>query len=359
MTAEQLSFFLSHAILDELDEDGRPLGEHASHAAYNKAGVDERACPYNDRRQLTGKPINVAALRQVSTCWPMVIAQFERIAALHARSQGIDTQDALTGHMVWRVHLAAFAGPALFKLEHPNEPIPRLLSAMFKTSLGYSSIIPSLLLSQPGTASAPLHDVLPEDDFFALSDAQSWLIGQTQVCAGSPSFIKQSYRAMSKRPHHTQAIHPIFERSDLVELSYHLAMTWSRLLSCALHTRELLGHGAGNHLKGYLNVRPDEQDRTSWPVCTRLLHQPNAPQHFALPRAMPGLTQAHISQLFITPPTSSPRPHTLRDIDHHMAQACDSLMPYTHHTKDMDLATFFGLQTSLPSPDITPLKGRD
>lgn len=346
MIAEHLSLLLSHAVLDELDEDGRPLGEQASGTAYRKAGVDERPCPYNDRRQLTGKSINAAALRQVSKCWPGVIAQFERLAALHLLSNDPGTHDALTGHMVWRVHLAALAGPALFKLKHPNTPVPRLLSSIFKTSLGYSSILPSLLLSQPGAASARLYNVLPEDDFFALSDAQHWLIGKTQVCAGSPSFIKQSYRAMSKRPEATQAVHPIFEGSDLMAFTSHLAIAWSTLLSCALHTKELLGRGAGNHLHGYLDARPDEQDRTSWPVCAQLFHEPNIPQYFALPRSMPGLTHSHIPQLFIDRSPSLTSPQSLLEVDRQMARVCHDLASYTHHasTQNIELVTCFGLK---------------
>lgn len=322
-SSHHIARFLSHAILSELDEDTRPLGEQAIPGAYQRAGVDEHACPYSDRRRTTGKPMNVAALRQVSMCWKGVLAQLQRLATLHQDATG---GEYLTGHQMWRVHLLALAGPALFQLEHANRAIPRELSALFKTSLGYATILPSLLLSQPGSASTRLVETLPPEDFFTLCDEQGWLIGQGQVCAGSASRIKQSYDAMGRVTVINDSCHTIFERPDLDTLSEKLAWIWAELLRCAIWTRDLLAQGEGHDLPGYLDPSPRESELTAWPVCVRLYRQRNAPRHFVLPRAMPGLTPAHITTLFVNNTSHTTTTFdSFEALDERMHELCNDL----------------------------------
>lgn len=182
---------ISHAPHRWLDEDGRPLGEQSEPDLYEAAGVDERPCPFQDSRQRSGKPINMAALRQARSCMAESDAMIAAWCAAISPAPG-----ALTAARVWRVILAMQCKPVLDKLAAPDAPISRVDAALFKVTLGFSGVLPPILLSQPGIKDAPMREVLTPDEFFELLDQNEWLTGSRQVCAGSSEAIKRAYGAM-------------------------------------------------------------------------------------------------------------------------------------------------------------------
>lgn len=164
-----------------MDEDGRPLGELSS-PHYDRVHTVVVACPYPDARR--GLPMNDSALRQIAPVWPAIVAT---IRALVGASP--------TVHQAWRVALVGISAPLLVE-----EPVPRLLSAFYKTSLGLSQITTRLLLAEEGVADAPFATLGDGDAFFAALDAHRWLHGQVQVCAGTRAMFVQLGDALCGRP---------------------------------------------------------------------------------------------------------------------------------------------------------------
>lgn len=167
---------------DLLDEDGRPVGEIGSRR-YDPEATELVQCPYADARQ--GNPMNHTALRQLSTVWPEVL-----------RAAGALAGPTPTAHGAWRACIAGTRAPALHHHRY-GTPVPRLLSALYKSSLGFSQVLTALLLSEPGLADVPLASLGTPDAFFALLDRERWLVGADQVCAGPRPMIEQMFEALA------------------------------------------------------------------------------------------------------------------------------------------------------------------
>ena len=164
-----------------LDEDGRPVAEVAS-PLYDPENTELVACPYHDARE--GKPMNASALRQLTReVWPTV-----RQAARAFAGESPTLHDAL------RSVVAGLVAPAVHGTE---TPVPRLLSVWFKTSLGFSQVLVTLALADDGMGDVPLTGIGDRDAFCEALDAQEWLIGATQVCAGPMRMIGDLFATLA------------------------------------------------------------------------------------------------------------------------------------------------------------------
>lgn len=173
---------LDFGALDLVDEDGRPCGELAS-ARYDPGATEVIACPYAGVRR--GGPMNVTALRQLTAVWPEVVGSAAALAGPDA-----------TVFTAFRAAVAGTAAPVVFAERYPDQPVPRVLSALFKTSLGFTQVLSALLLADDGVADAPLAELGDGAQFLAYLDDQRWLLGQVQVCAGSPPMLVEMFRAL-------------------------------------------------------------------------------------------------------------------------------------------------------------------
>lgn len=160
-------------LLRRLDEDGRPLGESAG-GAHPRRGP----CPYADGR--AGRPMNLDALAQVRSCWPEVQRLLGSAAAL----------EAPTVLGAWRATSRCLALAAL-----SPEPVPRAWSALWKTTLGYHQTF-TLLILERDLGATPLSALGTGPQFAAWCAREGLLLGQVEVCAGSPAWIAQGFEAL-------------------------------------------------------------------------------------------------------------------------------------------------------------------
>jgi hypothetical protein len=165
---------------DRIDEDGRPCGELASRF-YDEAATEIVACPYSGSRR--GLPMNQTALRQAASVWPRVLAV----------ARGL-TKPNPTVHDAWKVALAGTVCPLIV-----GDPVPRVISAFFKTSLGFSQTLTALLLSEEGIADASLADLGDGRAFYEHLERGRWLVGQVQACAGTEAMIVQMADVLAGR----------------------------------------------------------------------------------------------------------------------------------------------------------------
>ena len=174
---------MTFAAADLADEDGRPVGEVAS-GWYDDDATELGACPYHDVRH--GQVMNVSALRQLSRVWPEVRSTLRWLAGSEA-----------TGHAALRAIVTALAVPLAWEAAHPGVPVPRVLSVLFKASLGLSQVTTTLLLADDGVADTPLTSLGDAKAFSTFLDDGRWLVGQTQACAGSTHRIGQAFEAIA------------------------------------------------------------------------------------------------------------------------------------------------------------------
>ena len=159
---------------DRLDEDGRPLGEQASPLST----ASEVVCPYSGARR--GRPMNAEALAQMTPIWGQVVADIV----------GLQPDATVLG--AWRGCMAAVLRPLSY-----SGPVPRLHAASYKAALGFSQVLTFLALEE-GVAALPLRELGTGAEMAAQIEAGGWLLGQEQVCAGSPAMIEQLATALAE-----------------------------------------------------------------------------------------------------------------------------------------------------------------
>lgn len=125
--------------------------------------------------------MNRSALRQMTAVWPELLASFAALGGCEPT--------------IGRAWEAAIIGIAL-PLVAPS-PVPRLVAALFKASLGLSQVFSAMLLTGEGVADTPLVALGDGPSFFAALDEGRWLVGADQVCAGTMPMIVGVFDALT------------------------------------------------------------------------------------------------------------------------------------------------------------------
>src|SRR6516225_4106903 len=192
-----LHWIMSRQVHEYLDVAGRPIGEGRA-AAFKNVPTEMQICPYAGTRHHHAKPMNVSALRQMMPVWDHIITLLSwlsrRYGARHKRE--IATHDDLALVVGAGVFLADFL--ALRRRQRlPSGAIPVLISGLYKVCLGFqlATFLSSLQERFTGRSPDPLPDAA---GFYAYVEAHELLIGDAEVCAGSPAMIMQAYDAMTR-----------------------------------------------------------------------------------------------------------------------------------------------------------------
>lgn len=256
------------------DEQGRPLGEQAS-PRYATTPQREERRPFGDVRDASGLPCNVAALAQLHAVWPMLLAALSAFDA--------ERPDTLA-RTLRRISAGVRLAPLLALCT--RAPVPVAVAALHKVTLGFSDLCAAMLLEvrvdadQPAPGDHVLHAWLQE---------RPWLIGNTQVCAGSRAQITRVWQGLRE----TGAEQPITA----------LSAPWFREALDALLELEALAAGSAGHTRGAL-----AHGLPVGAVGYALFTAGEVPQWTEALRQAPGAGLAHPSLLF----ASDAVPHSLR-----------------------------------------------
>lgn len=247
-----------------VDTDGRPLGEHAS-PLYASVEQREERRVFGDARDATGLPCNVAALTQLHAVWPTLLA-------------GLSAYEARQPETFARTSRRASAGVRLAPLLalRTGQPVPVRAAALYKLTLGFGDVCTAMLLEGRVDADDPSPSC---DELDAWLDARPWLIGRTQVCAGSRPQIRRAWLALS-----TSAPGP-----GLAELS---APWFGEALTAQLELEALAASAAGAARAALLS------GREPGPVCGALFAAARVPLWPEALRQVAGAGPAHASLLF-------------------------------------------------------------
>ncbi len=179
---EVLGWLLGAGHLDLLDVERRPLGERAS-PLYEHVERVEQVRTFGDARDATGLPCNVAALRQLTGTWSVLL---DALAAIDA--------DAPADHhrLLRRAERACALAPLAALRPHPPA-LARPAAALFKVCLGFREVFATALMEGRLEADASVEG----EALLALVDARGFLIGDAQVCAGSRAQIRQAFTALA------------------------------------------------------------------------------------------------------------------------------------------------------------------
>jgi hypothetical protein len=240
-----------------MDEDGRPLDEPSAANAYTRSDVRRVACPHADRRR--GLPMNATALRQAKSCWPELMV-FLR-------------QGAPTVEGAWHTTLAAMlAGPRV------GEPIPRGLAALYKVALGLNQVLLGVMLRGDGLAARPLGELADPEQFYRWLDREGLLLGQLEVCAGSPQQFRDVWSALLEPG-------PGYSEPDFATLQ-------AAQLALMAATYQALKDGAPNDL-GFVGPWLHQNRPFAWLDCPPDRQPDHVQRLFSEPRASFGFGGDH------------------------------------------------------------------
>lgn len=262
-----LDALLDDALLSWVDVEGRPLGEQAV------TGFDEIEsrlvrCPFAGDR--AGGTMNVSAWQQVAAHWDAVLDTL-------ARHGGPTAGDA------WRSTARCRWG-----VLDAERPIPAPAAATFKTALGLTRPLTAWLITTPGAAARPLAELVPPSELLDRLDAEGWLVGHRQVCAGPPARIVEAWEALCDAPGPGAPV-PVADRAAAL-----VAGAWAILGA----TRAVLRAGRLDEAPGYgPGVAPQED----WPAVLHLLARPGPT---ALVRELPWFDPDWSLRVFAAPPAS-------------------------------------------------------
>jgi hypothetical protein len=193
-----LDWIMSRHVHEYLDVASRPIGEGRA-AAFKNVRTEMQVCPYAGSRHHHAKPMNVSALRNIVPVQDDVLTMLswlsQRYSARHKRE--ITTYEDLSLVVSAGVFLADFLA---LRGRQPlrSGAIPVLISGLYKVCLGFqlAAFLASLQEQFTSQRPGPLPDAA---SFYADLETHQLLIGEAEVCAGSPAMIMQAYEAMTRR----------------------------------------------------------------------------------------------------------------------------------------------------------------
>ncbi len=286
-TAEIFVHMIRGDALYLVDAQGRPLGEQGAPELYARCARDERPCPFLDSRVHAGLPINHAALAQVRRSWPLLR---DRLSWLLDAYWG---DGPLSGHQSWVLNASTLALPSLSYLRGARH-IPVDVAASFKTSLGFSTVLPAVLMGFPGSSDRPLRDLYTPEAFFDMLERESWLIGSHQVCAGSRHAIASYYERLTAPSPFPEETNPGIDAAALRAFVEAYLEAWAAVGMAASAARAILLDGWNEETPGYTRGRRDD---ASWPACARWTRDPVS-RVLEIVNTFPGLTPAHFLVLY-------------------------------------------------------------
>ncbi|MCA9576230.1 MAG: hypothetical protein R3B40_06490 [Polyangiales bacterium] len=289
---EAVAWLLGSGVDTCVDEEGRPLAEQAS-PLYDATARQEEKLTFGDARDATSLPCNLAALAQVHRAWPDLLGALSGLDA---------TEEDSTGRALQRVSAGVRLAPLVALRE--GRPATVYEAALYKLSLGFGDVCAALLLEERVDADDPTP---PVETLDALLDTGGWLIGRTQVCAGSRAQIRRAWRALALSAPQAAGVPP----SPLVAA---LHATWfQEALGALLELEALAAAAAGAAREALLDGRGEPLHAgtasASAGLGGALFRAARAPLWVEALRAVPAAGAAHASLLY----PSAKVPESLRE----------------------------------------------
>ena len=157
-----------------LDDDGRPLGEHAQ-----RPDASEQApCPYAGSRARAGKPMNAAALSQTRRHFPAALVILGAAHDLDVSAPPL---------------VAVEACLALPLLVARDGVVSSAVAVAWKAAKGLRPVLRSLHVAR---AFARNDDAVTAAHVLAEAEASGALVGDREVCAGPPAMLQAAVDAL-------------------------------------------------------------------------------------------------------------------------------------------------------------------
>ena len=250
-----LDWIVSRRVHELLDVGGRPVGEGRC-AAFRQVRTDMRSCPYAGTRHHHKNPMNATALQHLppGTEIQAMLAWLSRRYRLRHATEiktSIDLAQ-VSSSGVWLVDFLTL------RRHEPlgSSTIPVLISGLYKVCLGFQLAYLADRFSDESPAELP-----DARGFLAYLEDERLLIGEAEVCSGSPAMIAQAYEAITAASEITEAALPpacagvAIDWSGFDDFKEQSDSTWRELVIFAVTMPWLVPRLADDRLPPHLQER--------------------------------------------------------------------------------------------------------
>lgn len=173
---------VSYQMDEELDTEGRPLGEQRAFQLYNPIKTLKIKCNYPGSRFHNAKPMNVSALKQIRENTNDILYLFSRLRQQVSKKGNFDKLSYLD---VWEIASRAILLPLFIKLDNKQQ-IPAYAAGLYKAAFGLISVAMKLTLNETRGEDLPVDPSY----LFQCAEESGELIGANEVCAAPEKLIK-------------------------------------------------------------------------------------------------------------------------------------------------------------------------
>ncbi|WGS44626.1 hypothetical protein LFL97_29005 [Burkholderia sp. JSH-S8] len=172
---------------DCLDEEGRPVLEGRS-VSYKPGRSDYQACPYQDSRADTRKPVNVASLQALMRHQKEVVAFIQEIA-WHLRNRNIVGGAGGGMSDLYTLAYVCYKSPEIYFVNRVfggQVDVPVVCSIASRFFHGLVNLFAIMALGHQGDLARI--DLTPEE-IYCHADEGGYLVGMNEACAASKATI--------------------------------------------------------------------------------------------------------------------------------------------------------------------------
>lgn len=179
-----------------MDTEGRQVGEANVFPQALRLDVETewRSCPYSGSRYLDERPMNVTALRSMSTYWPQMMAALLRIRNAYLQR----FPEARHGWTVGGIEALAtlvLAVPTyqLMRTQHPveNGQLHPALASMFRVTDGLRMVTHQMIFVPVGEPTLPTATPMTTSEIYDYSERNYAFSSAHGVCAGPKVMVEE------------------------------------------------------------------------------------------------------------------------------------------------------------------------
>lgn len=181
------------------DDENRLLGENkVSFEYHTDVAMELVECPYTGSRHKHYKPMNVSALKQITSHWNEILNGFSCLRSFHLQQKLSTTITALD---LYKLAVAGYLMPSyLFyraKDAFADGELPAFVATIYKASLGLVNAAQVFLTKHLILGEYIESARVNPEAFYLFAENEKLFIGPWEVCAGTPNQIKEILAVMS------------------------------------------------------------------------------------------------------------------------------------------------------------------
>lgn len=182
------------------DVEGRPLKEQLGslEISIEQYGTEFVSCPYAGSRFRHERPMNVSALKQITSHWPEVTGGL--IEVFREYRKRVPGDAPLSSFDLWRLVNTGILFPTFCAMRadgpYRDHQLPVWVAGCYKVLIGIHTAVRQLMMERVMLGEGQPDPLPTAEEMLEFLEKTLGLIGPREVCAGPPNLILRSLRVV-------------------------------------------------------------------------------------------------------------------------------------------------------------------